>query len=68
MTIKCKWMVLLILLTVSILGLPVTAAAADAPAIDTGDTAFIIICTALVMIMTPGLHFFMGEWFEKRMY
>lgn len=27
---------------------------------DKGDTAFIIICTALVMIMTPGLGFFYG--------
>ncbi len=66
MTIKCKWMVLLILLTVSILGLPVTAAAADAPAIDTGDTAFIIICTALVMIMTPGLALFYGGMVRKK--
>jgi len=28
--------------------------------LNAGDTAFIIICTALVMIMTPGLGFFYG--------
>jgi Amt family ammonium transporter len=27
---------------------------------DTGDTAFILVCTALVFIMTPGLGFFYG--------
>ena len=26
----------------------------------TGDTAFILICAALVMLMTPGLAFFYG--------
>lgn len=30
------------------------------PAINTGDTAFIILCTALVCVMTPGLAFFYG--------
>jgi ammonium transporter, Amt family len=30
------------------------------PVIDTGDTAFILICAALVMLMTPGLAFFYG--------
>lgn len=37
--------------------------AADAPAesaIDTGDTAFVLICAALVMLMTPGLALFYG--------
>ncbi|ETA68721.1 ammonium transporter [Methanolobus sp. WCC1] len=29
-------------------------------AIDTGDTAFIIICTAMVMLMTPGVGLFYG--------
>ncbi|MDR3305244.1 MAG: ammonium transporter [Clostridiales Family XIII bacterium] len=28
--------------------------------VNTGDTAFVIICAALVMIMTPGLGFFYG--------
>jgi len=28
--------------------------------IDTGDTAWVLISTALVMLMTPGLAFFYG--------
>jgi len=38
----------------------VAEAAADAPKIDTGDTAWVLISTALVMIMTPGLALFYG--------
>lgn len=34
--------------------------AEEAPAIDTGDTGFILISSALVMIMTPGLGLFYG--------
>ena len=43
--------------------LPLSALAADAPAapkIDSGDTAFVLICAALVMLMTPGLALFYG--------
>ncbi len=36
------------------------AADGDAPAIDTGDTAWVLISAALVFIMTPGLGFFYG--------
>lgn len=39
---------------------PVVAAAAEAPKIDTGDTAFILISSALVMLMTPALALFYG--------
>ena len=28
------------------------------PALDTGDTGWVLVCTALVMLMTPGLAFF----------
>lgn len=34
------------------------AAAAAAPAIDTGDTSWVLVSAALVMVMTPGLAFF----------
>lgn len=45
----------------SLFALPGVALAADAaPKIDTGDTAFMLIATALVMLMTPGLAFFYG--------
>ena len=30
------------------------------PNIDTGNTAFMLLCTSLVMLMTPGLAFFYG--------
>lgn len=35
-------------------------------AIDTGNTAFIIICTALVMLMTPGVGLFYGGMVRKK--
>ncbi len=28
--------------------------------INTGDTAWVLVCTGLVMLMTPGLAFFYG--------
>ncbi|MEU3461834.1 ammonium transporter [Streptomyces sp. NPDC006733] len=34
--------------------------AADAPKLDTGNTAFMLLSAALVMVMTPGLAFFYG--------
>jgi Amt family ammonium transporter len=35
-------------------------------AIDTGDTAFILICTALVMLMTPGVGLFYGGLVRRK--
>ncbi|HJS19067.1 MAG TPA: ammonium transporter [Anaerolineales bacterium] len=35
-------------------------AAAPPPTVDTGDTAFVLVSAALVMLMTPGLAFFYG--------
>lgn len=32
---------------------------------NTGDTAFMILCTAMVCLMTPGLAFFMAALHEK---
>ena len=34
--------------------------------IDTGSTAFMILCTSLVMLMTPGLAFFYGGLSGRR--
>ena len=31
---------------------------ADSPELNIGNTAFMLICSALVMLMTPGLAFF----------
>ena len=46
--------------TVAVVEEAAVEAAAEAPAIDTGDTAFMIICTGLVMLMTPALALFYG--------
>lgn len=47
--------------------LPMTAGAAEAAAkIDTGDTAWMLISTALVMLMTPGLALFYGGMVRKK--
>lgn len=42
------------------------AQAETTSAIDTGDTAFMIVCTALVILMTPGLAFFYGGLVRSR--
>lgn len=62
-------------LMLSIILLAVTANlcfAADSPAtinkIDTGDTAWVLISTALVMLMTPGLAFFYGGLVRRKNY
>ena len=52
-------------MVVSLLGV-VTAFAADAPKLDTGDTTFIIISTAFVFLMTPGLAFFYGGMVRQK--
>ena len=39
---------------------------AAVPAADTGDTAFMLISAALVLLMTPGLAFFYGGFVRSR--
>ena len=46
--------------------LPGPAAPVPSPAIDTGDTAWLMICTALVMLMTPGLALFYGGMVRRK--
>src|SRR5687768_16578918 len=41
-------------------GTPALAAAQDAPAINQADTAWMLMATALVLLMTPALAFFYG--------
>jgi Amt family ammonium transporter len=48
------------LLATLALALPALATAADAPKIDPGDTALVLVSAGLVMLMTPGLAFFYG--------
>lgn len=38
----------------------ITTLAADAPTLSAANTGFMLICSALVMLMTPGLAFFYG--------
>ena len=45
--------------------LPATLAAEEAK-ISAGDTAFIIICSAMVLLMTPGLALFYGGMVRKK--
>jgi len=33
---------------------------------DTGDTSFVMICTAIVFLMTPGLALFYGGMLRKK--
>lgn len=50
----------IILITALLFALPVYAYAEDTPSINSGDTAWLLVSTALVMLMTPGLAFFYG--------
>jgi ammonium transporter, Amt family len=45
---------------------PGAAAAADTGAIDTGDTAWLLMATALVMVMLPGLALFYGGLVRRK--
>ncbi len=47
-------------------GLPAVAAAADGGTIDTGDTAWLLMSTALVMVMLPGLALFYGGLVRRK--
>lgn len=63
--------VALICCAVLLLACPASAGdAAEAPAaspkIDTGDTAWVLVAAALVMLMTPGLAFFYGGLVRKK--
>jgi ammonium transporter, Amt family len=58
-----KFLIFALLLIVAAGFLPGVIMAADAPAalkVDTGDTAWILVSAALVMLMTPGLAMFYG--------
>jgi Amt family ammonium transporter len=64
MTIGIKKVLVFVLLLIVAAGfVPHVIMAADAPAmhkVDTGDTAWILVSAALVMLMTPGLAMFYG--------
>ena len=49
-----------------VFALPGMSWAADVPAVDTGDTTFILISAAMVLLMTPGLALFYGGMVRKK--
>ncbi|HRY12694.1 MAG TPA: ammonium transporter [Syntrophomonadaceae bacterium] len=63
---KVKAVLLIINAMLLTLGLPLLACGAEGPGVDTGDTAFVIICSALVMLMTPGLALFYGGMVRRK--
>ena len=44
----------------------VVAAADESPKIDTGDTAWVLTASAMVLLMTPGLAFFYGGLVRRK--
>ncbi|WP_196591750.1 ammonium transporter [Pectinatus frisingensis] len=57
---KKLWSVFLSTFMLMVVTTPIAFAATDAPKIDSGDTAWVLVSAALVFIMTPGLGFFYG--------
>jgi Amt family ammonium transporter len=53
------WMTRMLVASAALLA-PAISFAADAPKIDSGDTALVLVSAGLVMLMTPGLAFFYG--------
>jgi Amt family ammonium transporter len=54
------------LAVVALLSFPTVAFAAEASKIDTGDTSFMLLSSALVLLMTPGLALFYGGMVRKK--
>ena len=63
---KVNFIVLAVLVLISLLyGSPYTENG-DMSAIDSGDTAWMLIASAFVLLMTPGLAFFYGGMVNKK--
>lgn len=58
--------ILLIVIVLALLYPSVTLTTVKDSKIDTGDTAWLLVSTALVLIMTPGLAFFYGGMVSKK--
>jgi len=64
-----KWNFLLLSLLVAatcVFGVPYESASELASAIDSGDTAWMVVASAFVLLMTPGLAFFYGGMVNKK--
>lgn len=69
---KPTWLPILILLAVAIIAafvfpsVPSTVVAAGVDKINSGDTSFMLISAALVLLMTPGLAYFYGGMVNRK--
>ena len=61
-----KWLALAGLALLGATGALAQDAAPAAPAINSGDTAWVLVSAALVLLMTPGLAFFYGGLVRKK--
>lgn len=61
-----KKKMLLVLNLITALLIPLTAFAQTDAKVDTGDTAFVLMSAALVMLMTPGLALFYGGMVRRK--
>jgi ammonium transporter, Amt family len=62
---KGKILAMVALLSLGLRALPAWAAG-EAPKVDAGDTAWLLVSTALVMLMTPGLALFYGGMARRK--
>ena len=58
--------ILTIIVVLTLIFPSIPAAVYAGPEINSGDTAWMITATALVLFMTPGLAFFMEVWFGRK--
>lgn len=63
---KLNFIVLAVLVVITLLLGTEYQLLQDAPGIDTGDTAWMIVASAFVLLMTPGLAFFYGGMVSKK--
>jgi len=58
--------IIIFIILLSMLANPVFAAESSYNAINGADTVWVLICAALVMLMTPAVGLFYGGWYGKR--
>jgi len=60
-----KWMIR-VFIAFFVLSVPLSAYAGTSTGVDSGDTAFLLLSAALVMLMTPGLALFYGGMVRRK--
>ena len=60
--------IVLMVVAIAAIFIPSFATFNDGGKYNSADIAWIIVATALVFLMTPGLAFFMEEWFTGKMF